>query len=168
MTPLRQKMIEDMQLRGLSEWTQVAYVAAVRQLAEHYGKSPDQLSDEELRQYFLYLTNEKKASHSGITIVLCAFKFFYEQTLHQEWPTLSLVRPPKVRKLPVILSHDEVGQILGYVRKSHYRVCLSTIYACGLRLQEGIAERYKQPENRQKHRLPSQPSRGLPSGRPGA
>jgi len=138
MTPLRQKMIEDMQLRGLSERTQVAYVAAVRQLAEHYGKSPDQLSDEELRQYFLYLTNEKKASRSGVTIALCAFKFFYEQTLQQAWPTLSSVRPPKERKLPVILSREEVSQILGCVRKSPYRACLSTIYACGLRLQEGL------------------------------
>src|SRR4030095_10849651 len=95
MTPLRQRMIEDMQLRGLSDRTQVAYVAAVRQLAEHYGKSPDQLSDEDLRQYFLYLTNDKKASRSGLTIALCAFKFFYEQTLQQAWPTLSLVRPPR-------------------------------------------------------------------------
>ena len=60
-THLRQRMIEDMQLRGLAERTQEVYVAAVRQLAEHYGKSPDQISDEELRQYFLYLTNEKKA-----------------------------------------------------------------------------------------------------------
>ena len=82
-THLRQRMIEDMQLRGLAERTQAAYVAAVRQLAEHYGKSPDQISDEELRQYFLYLTNEKKASSSAITIALCAIKFFYEQTLDQ-------------------------------------------------------------------------------------
>jgi site-specific recombinase XerD len=131
-------MIEDMQLRGLSERTQVAYVAAVRQLAEHYGKSPDQIGDEDLRQYFLYLTNEKKASRSGITIALCAFKFFYEQTLQRDWPTLSFIRPPWEKKLPVILSQEEVRQILGCLRQRHYRVCLSTIYACGLRLSEGI------------------------------
>jgi integrase/recombinase XerD len=62
MTPLRQRMIEDMQLRGLAGRTQEAYVAAVRQLADHYGKSPDQISDEELRQYFLYLTNDLRSS----------------------------------------------------------------------------------------------------------
>ncbi len=75
MTALRRHMIEDMQLRGLAERTQEVYVAAVRQLAEHYGKSPDQISDQELRQHFLYLTNEKKASSSVVTIALCAIKF---------------------------------------------------------------------------------------------
>ena len=138
MTALRQRMIEDMQLRGLAERTQEAYVAAVRQLAEHYGKSPDQISDEELRQYFLYLTNEKKASSSAVTIALCAIKFFYEQTLHQEWPTLTLVRPPRERKLPVVLSREEVHRILGCLRQPCYQACLSTIYSCGLRLQEGV------------------------------
>ena len=136
-THLRQRMIEDMQLRGLAERTQGAYVAAVRQLAEHYDKSPNQISDEELRQYFLYLTNEKKASSSAITIALCAIKFFYEQTLRQEWPTLALVRPPRERKLPVVLSREEVHRILGCLRRPYYRVCLSTIYSCGLRLSEG-------------------------------
>ena len=131
-------MIEDMQLRGLAERTQEVYVAAVRQLAEQYGKSPDQISDEELRQYFLYLTNEKKASSSAITIALCAIKFLYEQTLRQEWPTLTLVRPPRERKLPVVLSREEVHRILGCLRRPYYRVCLSTIYSCGLRLEEGV------------------------------
>jgi integrase/recombinase XerD len=137
-THLRRRMIEDMQLRGLAERTQEAYVAAVRQLAEHYGKSPDQISDEELRQYFLYLTNKKKASSSAVTIALCAIKFLYEQTLHQEWPTLALVRPPRERKLPVVLSREEVHRILGRLRQPCYQACLSTIYSCGLRLQEGV------------------------------
>ena len=113
-------------------------VAAVRQLAEHYGKSPDQISDEELRQYFLYLTNEKKVSRSTTTIALCAIKFFYEHTLKREWPTLMLIRPPKEHKLPVVLSIEEVRQVLGYLRLPHYRVCLGTIYACGLRVSEGV------------------------------
>ena len=64
MTPLRQRMVEDMQLRGLSKKTQEAYVRAVRQLAEHYGRSPDRINEEELRQYFLYLENDKQASSS--------------------------------------------------------------------------------------------------------
>ena len=76
MNPLRQKMVEDMQLRGLSEKTQDAYVRAVRQLAEHSGKSPDCISEEELRQYFLYLTNGKQVSPSTLTVALCGIKFF--------------------------------------------------------------------------------------------
>lgn len=111
MTPLRQRMIEDMQLRGLSERTQETYVWAVRQLAEHYGKSPARITEEELRQYFLYLTNEKRVSRSTCTVALCAIKFLYEHTLKRVWPTLHLVRPAKERKLPVVLSRDEVRRI---------------------------------------------------------
>ena len=138
MTPLRQRFIEDMQLRGLSEKTQRAYVLAVRQLAEYYGKSPDQISDAELRQYFLYLTNEKKVSRSGVTIALCGLKFFYEQSLNQSWPTLKLVRPAKGRKLPVVFSRAEVHQLLGCLRRLQYQACLGTIYSCGLRVGEGV------------------------------
>ena len=138
MTPLRQRMIESIQLRGLSESTQSNYVRAVRQLAEHYDKSPDQISEEELRQYFLYLTNDKKYSAGTCTIILSGIKFFYEHTLQREMPSLALVRPPQVHKLPVVLSRKQVHQILSQVRKLHYRVCLSTIYSCGLRVQEGL------------------------------
>lgn len=137
MTPLRQKMIEDMQLRGLSERTQELYVAVVRRFAEYYGKSPDLITEAELRQYFLFLKNIQKRSHSTCTVALCALKFFYEYTLRREWPTLTEVRPPKEHKVPVILSREEVHRILGCLRQAHYRVCLSTIYSCGLRLEEG-------------------------------
>ena len=83
MTPLRQRMIDDMQLRGLSARTQETYVTAVRQLAKHYRRSPDHISEEELRQYFLYLANEKKVARATATITLCAVRFLYEQTLHR-------------------------------------------------------------------------------------
>lgn len=137
MTHLRQKMMEDLQLRGYAPGTQEVYVRAVRQLAEYYAKGPDQISEEELRHYFLYLTNEKQVSRSTTTIALCAIKFFYTHTLQREWPTLELIRPGKEQKLPTVLSVEEVRQLLGTVRKRHYRVCLSTIYACGLRVSEG-------------------------------
>jgi len=104
-------MLEDMQLRGLSARTQEAYARAVWQLAQHYHRSPEQLSDEELRQYFLYLTNEKKIVRPTATIALCGIKFFYEQTLKQEWPTLRFVRPAAEHKLPVILSREEVRRV---------------------------------------------------------
>jgi site-specific recombinase XerD len=131
-------MIEDMQLHSFAERTQDSYLRAVRQLAAYFNKPPDQINEEELRQYFLYLKNVKKASRSTITLALCGIKFFYERTLLRQWATLALVRPPREKKLPVVLSVDEVRQILSRVRRWRYRVCLSTIYACGLRLQEGL------------------------------
>ena len=138
MTALRQKMNDDMQLHGFAERTQDSYLRAVRQLAAYFNKPPDQISEEELRQYFLYLKNVKNASRSTITLALCGIKFFYERTLQRQWATLALVRPLREKKLPVVLSVDEVRQILSRVRRWRYRVCLSTIYACGLRLQEGL------------------------------
>ncbi len=138
MTPLRQKLIEDLQLRDLSETTQKAYVGAVGQLAAYYNKSPDQISEEELRQYFLYLKNVKQCARSTSTVALCGIKFFYEQTLKQQWTRLKFIRPGKEHKLPVVLSREEVQRLLSGLRQMHYRVCLSTIYSCGLRLQEGV------------------------------
>jgi len=138
MTPLRQRMIEDMQLRGRSANTQRAYVGAVRQLAGYYMRSPDEISEEELREYFLYLANVKQNAHSSSTVAICAIKFLYETTLKREWPTLQLVRAPKAQKLPVVLSHEEVQKILSHLRRQHYQVCLSTIYACGLRISDGV------------------------------
>jgi site-specific recombinase XerD len=138
MSALRQKMIEDMQLRGFAERTQEAYLLAVRQLAKHYHKSPDQINEEELRQYFLFLKNEKHAARATCTIALCGIKFFFERTLGREWKTFEFLRPQKEQKLPVVLSVGEVGRVLGCVHRQRYRVCLTLIYACGLRLLEGV------------------------------
>jgi integrase/recombinase XerD len=138
MTELRKKMIECLQLRGFSERTQEAYTRAVRQLAEHYHKSPDLITEEELRQYFLHIINVKHYSRNTTTIALCGIRFFFEQTLNRNWTLFNIVRPAPEHKLPVILSLEEVREILNRVRLPRYRVCLSTIYACGLRLQEGI------------------------------
>ena len=137
MTPLRKRMIEDLQLKGMGERTQQMYVRAVRQLSEHYNKSPDRIKEEELRDYFLYVKNVKKWSRSTSTIALCGIKFFYENTIKRDWTTLSLVRAKREKKLPDILSKDEVRTILKNVRLLRYRVCLTTIYSAGLRLQEG-------------------------------
>ena len=138
MTELRKKMIECLQLRGFSERTQEAYTRAVRQLAEHYHKSPDLITEEELRQYFLHIINVKHYSRNTTTIALCGIRFFFEQTLNRNWSLFNIVRPAPEHKLPVILSLEEVREILNRVRLLRYRVCLSTIYACGLRLLEGI------------------------------
>ena len=136
MTYLRKRMMEDLQLRGLGIVTQHRYVRAVRLLAEHFQKSPDKITEEEIRDYFLYVKNVRKWSRSTSTIALCGIKFFYENTIKRDWP-LHLVRAERQKKLPVILSPDEVRHILSNVRLLRYRVCLATIYSCGLRLQEG-------------------------------
>ena len=90
MSILRKRMIEDMQLRGFSPRTQQSYSRAVRKLAQHYHKSPDLVTDEELRQYFLYRTNVSRWSRVACTIPLCGIKFFYEKTLKRDWTTIGL------------------------------------------------------------------------------
>ena len=122
---------------GLSVRTQGCYAAAVRQLAEHYHRSPDELTEEDLRQYFLYLANEKRVARATATIALCGIRFFLEQTLRREWTTLRFVRPAREHTLPVVLSRDEVRRVLHAIREPVYRACLTTIYAGGLRLLEG-------------------------------
>jgi len=137
MTPLQQRMIEDIHLRGLSERTQEAYVRAVRQLAAHDHTSPARITEEELRHDFLSLKNVKHSSRSASTIALCGITFFYEQTLKRPWSTLTFVRAPREKKLPVVLSVEEVHTMLAHLQLLRSRVCLTTIDACGLRLQEG-------------------------------
>jgi len=143
-------MIEDMQLHGLAVRTQEAYVLVVSQLARYYGRAPDKINEEEIRQYFLYLMNDKGASRSAQTIALCGIKFFYERTLKRTWHRLDIIRPPRTKKLPVVLSVDEVMRVLSCVRKQQYRVCLTAIYACGLRLQEGIRLQVKEIDSQRR------------------
>ena len=137
MTPLRQRMIEDMQLRGFSPRTQEAYVHAVRSLANHFHTSPDGLGEEQLREYFLHLANVKHFARASFTIALCGIKFFFTHTIGRQWQLFDLVRPPRQSKLPVVLSREEVRILLNRVRLPVYRTCLTTIYVCGLRLLEG-------------------------------
>jgi site-specific recombinase XerD len=122
----------------LSAKTQEAYLRSVRQLADHYGKSPEVITEEELRQYFLYLKNEKCVSRSTCTQALCGIKYLFQQTVQREWTTFELVGPPKERQLPVVLGLKEVRRVVGSLRSFRHHVCLSTIYACGLRLREGV------------------------------
>src|SRR6266705_4529016 len=133
MTALRQRMIECLQLRGLSARTQESYVRAVRQLSEHYHKSPDLITEEELRQYFLHLKNVRHYARATATIAICGIRFFFEKTLQRQWTIFNLVRPAPEKKLPVILGGAEVRKILGCLRLPRYKVCLTTISSCGLR-----------------------------------
>lgn len=135
MTPLRKRMIEDLQLKGYSVSTQQHYLLAVRKLAEHFHCSPEQMTEEQLRAYFLALA--PKCSWGTLRVAQAGIKFCFAQTLQRHWPVLGLLRPGKQSRLPLVLSRDEVRRVLGAVRLPVYRVCLNTIYSCGLRVSEG-------------------------------
>jgi integrase/recombinase XerD len=137
MTALRRRMLEDLQLRGLAPRTQQCYLEAVKHLAQHYRRAPDRISEEELRQCFLFLLHEKKVAESTFRIHLYGIRFFYERTLQRPWPVFDLVRPQKSQKLPVVLSLQEVRHLLALVNNPTAQMCLRMIYACGLRLTEG-------------------------------
>ena len=138
MTALRQRFIEDLQLHGFAPSTQHVYVSAIKLLARHYEQSPDLLTEEQIRQYFLFLTHVRKISRSNATIALCAIKFFYSQTLQRPWPVFALARPRREHKLPAVLSRAEVRQLLHCFTSPFYRVYFTTVYSCGLRVSEGV------------------------------
>jgi integrase/recombinase XerD len=137
MTALRRRMREDLQLRGLAPRTQQCYLDAVKHLAQHDRRAPDQLSLDELRQYFLYLLNDKKVAESTFRIHLYGIRFFYEMPLQRPWPVFTLTRPRHRQKLPVVLSLQEVRLLLSSVVNPKAGLCLQMIYACGLRLRKG-------------------------------
>lgn len=137
-SPLRERFRQDLQLAGLAEKTQEAYVGAVAQLAAHAHKSPEKITDEELRDYFLHLRNVKKVSSSTAKVALCGIKRFMETTLRRSWTALEFVRPPRKKRLPAILSVEEAQRVLAAVELLRFRVCLRVLYSCGLRLGEGI------------------------------
>lgn len=136
-TLLRQRFLEDLQLKGLSPRTQECYVKHVKKLADYYHKSPKCISEEELRRYYLYFKNDKKYSESFFKQSLTAVKALYDYTLKSEMPITNFIIPRRVKKLPDILSHEEVRRILSQVRIFRYRACLTAIYSLGLRLGEG-------------------------------
>jgi integrase/recombinase XerD len=138
MSALRQQMMEDMQLHGYAAKTQAAYVGAVRSLAKYYKRNPAEITQEEVRAYFLWLVQERGVARSTLTIHLSGIKFLFEVTLQREWGVLHLIRPQKRKKLPVVLSVEETKHLLSLVRMPKARMALTVIYACGLRLNEGL------------------------------
>ena len=139
MTSLRQRMIEDMQIRNLAVHTQNTYVLQVSMFARHFGKSPEGLGPEEIRTYQVYLTNEKKLATGSILIAISALRFLYKVTLHKGWTFEEIIpTPKKPQKLPIVLSPEEVIHFLGCVASIKHRVILTTCYAAGLRISEVI------------------------------
>lgn len=135
----RARMSEDMRLRDFRPRTQEAYLLATRQLIDWLKRDPKSLTDEDVRAYFLYLREEKRLAPSTINIAVHALRFFVTQTLQRDWAVFDLLRVRKARTLPVVLSTGEVRAILGAIRHPVRRMALTTIYALGLRLSEGLA-----------------------------
>jgi site-specific recombinase XerD len=140
MTALRQRMLEDMKIRNLALNTQDSYLRQVFQFARHFGKSPDLLGQEEIRSYQIYLTQEKKLAPGSVTIAVSALRFLYKVTLRREWNLDDIIPAPKTpKKLPVILSPEEVLQFLSWVPEGKHRTILTTCYAAGLRITEAVS-----------------------------
>lgn len=139
MTPLRQQMIADMQLRGLSANTQRAYLGAVTQLATYYGQSPANLSEDQIQSYLLHLIEERKLSWNTTNQALFAFRFLYCTTLHRPQICCHIPLRRTAAKLPEILAPAEVALLLDSCLLVRHRALLMTTYAAGLRVSETCA-----------------------------
>jgi integrase/recombinase XerD len=135
-TLLRQRMLEDLQLRHYSPTTIRLYLYAIREFAKHFGKPPDQLGAEHIRRYQLFLTKEKKVSTSTYVLMVCALRFFYTHTLHRKVSIDRIPFPRRERKLPQILSREEVKALLEASRDLRHRAMLAILYGSGLRVSE--------------------------------
>lgn len=139
MTPLRQRVSEDMQLRNLALNTQRSYLEQISRFARHFGKSPELLGPDEIRAYQLHLTQDKRLSASSVLVAVAAIRFLYKITLKRDWnieEAIPACRKPQ--KLPVVMSPEEVNRFLVAVGNPKHRVILTVCYAAGLRVSEVV------------------------------
>lgn len=134
-----EQSIRALQLAGMSERTQECYTRSVRLLADFYQKTPDLISEPELEDYFLHRRNEDKWSSATLRIAYSGVKFFFVNVLKRDWHIFTYLKSKKEKRLPCILEQEEVYKVLRCVRTFHNYACLSTIYACGLRISEALA-----------------------------
>ena len=139
MTPLRRRMIEDMQVRNLAAHTQRSYLQQISQFARHFGKSPELLGPDDIRTYQIHLSQDRQLSASSMLVAVAAIRFLYKVTLKREWRIDDVVPTcRKPQRLPVVLSRDEVGRFLDAVDLLKHRVILTVCYAAGLRISEAV------------------------------
>jgi integrase/recombinase XerD len=139
MTPkLKKKMVEDMQLRGYAERTQSSYLRAVRQLINYWHVPAEEVSEQQVRDYFLYCKNDAGWSAATMRIAYSGIKFFYTVTLPMDWETIKLMKIKRLSTPPTVLSIDEVRLILKTARTPQAKAFLATVYSCGLRLSEAL------------------------------
>ena len=139
MTSLRQRMLEDMQVRRLSPFTQRAYVGTVARFARYFDRSPERLGPEQIRTYQVYLATERRLATSSLLVAVAALRFLYRVTLRKRWSFDDVIpAPKKPQSLPVVLSPQEVVQFLDAVKAAKHRAILTTCYASGLRISEAV------------------------------
>lgn len=138
MTPLRQKMINDMKLRNFSPKTQQAYVGAVAGLAKHFKRSPGELTEEQIQAYLLYLMEERKLTWSSCNVAVSGLRFFYDVTLGDSTASLSIPPRKKRSQLPEILSAEELERLFAGAKDPKHRMLLMTTYGGGLRVSEVV------------------------------
>jgi integrase/recombinase XerD len=140
MTPLRQRMLQDMQMRNLSPRTQDAYIRAVARLAAFYKLSPDRLDLEQVRSFLVHLVGQR-VSFSLFNQVRCALVLFYRVTLGRDWAFDRIGCQKQPKRLPVVLSQEEMTHFFAAIDRLKYRVLFMAVYGCGLRVSEVVALR---------------------------
>src|ERR1041384_3466125 len=140
-TPLRQRMIEDMMVRNFAANTQESYLRQVSLFARHFNRSPEQLGPEEIRAYQIYLAEERKVSVGTRIVAVSALRFLYAVTLQRDWSVQFIPAPKKDHRLPVILSPQEVLQLLQAAPSFPHHVIFSTMYGTGMRVSEAVGLR---------------------------
>jgi len=139
MTPLRRRLIENLTLRNLADNTIKSYVQAVAQFAKFFGRSPDRLSHEDVRRYLLYLRDEKQVAQGTYNLAVAALRSLYRDTLQQPWVLDGLCFTKKAKKLPTVLSRDEVERFFTALVSLKHRAILMTAYGAGLRITEAVS-----------------------------
>lgn len=135
---LYDRMAEDLHLGGMSERTHAGYLRAVRQLSDYCKRSPDKITEDQLRRYFLYLKNERKFAYGSLRVAFSGIKFFYTRTCKRHWDTLGRMKLQNVTTLPEVLTTKQVHQIIDACTTTRMAVYFWTVYSLGLRMQEGL------------------------------
>lgn len=135
---LRERMSQDLQLRGMAQRTHQGYLREVRKLACHYNTRPDQLSEQQVASYLLFLINDCKFAPGSLRVAYSGLKFFYTFTEPRDWDVLKKLRIPQQKTLPDVLSVDEVHRLIAAVRQPRNRAYFWTVYTLGLRMSEGL------------------------------
>ena len=139
MTALRQRMIDDLRIRNYSPKTEAVYIRCVARFASHFGQSPDQLGAEQIREYLIHLVETRRASWSAFNQTVNALRFLYRVTLGRGELVPYIPFPRGEKKLPTVLSSEEVGRLLNVLSNPKHRAALMTAYAAGLRVSEVVA-----------------------------
>jgi len=137
-TSWHDQMVRKLQINGKSERTQQAYTRAVHQLKTYYKKDPAFINEEELEEYFLYRRNESEWAPKTLRLCYYGIKFYYKFVLNTDWNLFSILKAQKEERLPEIPTKETIHKVLSCVTTFHNFVFFSTVYSCGLRLQEAL------------------------------